>query len=204
MRTHSYNWLLAVQKEHQLLTFSFWREFLGAFSQGLSATSEEEFSRAWKSSGDRTAFYEGTLLESVSEAMGLTFKKEEFKVDYTFCATTTDYDVPMVFVESENVATSAHHEMRKLCCLHAPLKVLIVCAEWSNEPGAWNHGGYQDRLLKEWGMQIRAHNKVWPSPSITGVIVAEWNESLKFYAVAFDHFGDVVDEHRVVFEHGVS
>ena len=187
-----------------MLTFSFWREFLGAFSQGLSATSEEEFSRAWKSSGDRTAFYEGTLLESVSEAMGLTFKKEEFKVDYTFCATTTDYDVPMVFVESENVATSAHHEMRKLCCLHAPLKVLIVCAEWSNEPGAWNHGGYQDRLLKEWGMQIRAHNKVWPSPSITGVIVAEWNESLKFYAVAFDHFGDVVDEHRVVFEHGVS
>lgn len=186
-------------------TFSFWREFLDAFSQGLFATSGEEFSRAWKSSGDRTQFYEGTFLQNVSEAMGLTFKKEEFKVDYTFCATTeNDYDVPMVFIESENFAITAHHEIRKLCCLHAPLKVLIVCAEWSNEPGAWKHGGYQDQLLKQWAAQIRAHNKVWPSPSITGVIVAEWNESLKYYAVAFDHFGEVVDEHRIVFEHGAS
>lgn len=183
-------------------TFSFWRAFLNAFSKGLSATSDERFLRAWESSGNRTALYEETLLKNVSETMGLTFKKEEFKVDYTFCTTTSnDYDVPMVFVESENVATSAHHEMRKLCCLHAPLKVLIVCAEWSNKPGAWKHGGYQDRLLKQWAAQIRAHNKAWPSPSITGVIVAEWNESLKYYAMAFDHLGEVVDEHRIIFEH---
>lgn len=186
-------------------TLSFWREFLSAFAKGLSATSGEEFLKAWESSGNRTALYEGALLKNVSETMGLTFKKEEFKVDYTFCAIDDNgYDVPMVFVESENIATSAHHELRKLCCLHAPLKVLIVCAEWSDEPNAWKHGGYKNQALKQWATQILAHNKAWPSPSTTGVIVAEWNASLKYYATAFDHLGEVVDKHRVIFEHGAS
>lgn len=178
-----------------------WKNFLNAFHQCLSVTSGESFSAAWQSSTSRTKFYAGTLLKNVSDEMGLIFKKEEFKVDYTFCVTIENkYDVPIVFIESENVATSAHHEIRKLCCLHAPLKVLIVCAEWSNEKS----GGYQDNLIKRWAAQIRSHNKIWPSPSITGVIVAEWNESLKYHVIAFDHFGEVVDKHRVFFEHGGS
>ena len=62
----------------------------------------------------------------------------------------------------------------------------------------------QNQALKQWATQIRAHNKAWPSPGTTGVIVAEWNASLKYYVTAFDHLGEVVDKHRVIFEYGAS
>lgn len=188
-----------------LPTIDYWKKFLNAFTAELSRLSDREFSDAWMSSGNRTSLYEDRILKQVAGAMGLVFRKEEFKIDYTLCKSTDrGYDVPLVFVESENVANSAHHEIRKLSCLHAPLKVLIVCAEWSDEPGAWKHGGFKESLLARWGSQVRAHNKEWPSPCITGVLVAEWNQCLRYYALAFDHFGEIADEHRVVFERTIS
>lgn len=184
---------------------NFWKEFLSSFSESLHSTPLETFSKAWESSRNRTELYEGALLRAVAEKMGLLFKSEEFKVDYTLCVQGVDgYQVPAVFVESENVALSAHHEIRKLCCLHAPLKVLIVCAEWSNDTNVWKHGGYKNKLIQQWSKQIREHNKVWPSPCITGVIVAEWHESLRYYAFAFDHLGEIVDAHRVIFDKKAS
>ncbi|KXS54330.1 MAG: hypothetical protein AWU57_1278 [Marinobacter sp. T13-3] len=177
-----------------------WAEFVNNFEKKLDESCDETLLKAWESSGNRTSFYESSLLRNVASEMSMVFKNEDFKIDYTFCKRMDGhYDVPLIFIESENVAASADHEMRKLCCLQAPLKVLIVCAEWSEEPGFWSHGGDKNRLLKKWSSQIRMHNKVWPSPSITGVIVAEWRDSLRYYSIAFDHFGEVVDQHRMFF-----
>lgn len=183
----------------------YWKKFRDAFTDELSKVTDGDLSEAWKSSENRTKLYEERILPQVAEVMGLVLRKEEFKVDYTLCKPTgNDYDVPLVFVESENVASSAEHEIRKLCCLHAPLKILITCAEWSDEPNAWSHGGVKEALLERWRNQVWLHNKEWPSPCITGVVVAEWNQSLRYYALAFDCFGDIVDEHGLVFERKIS
>lgn len=182
----------------------YWASFLNAFKRELSETCDDDFRKAWTSSRNRTQYYEENLLRKVAQALGLSFKKEEFKIDYTLCHSEENgYEVPVIFIESENIASSAHHEIRKLCCLHAPLKVLIVCAEWSTDPGSWSHGGQKDKLLSDWSLQIKAHNKIWPSPNFTGIIVAEWNQQLKYYSVAFNHLGEIADDHQVLFERTV-
>lgn len=184
---------------------SYWTRFVDAFIDEISSLPNEALSEAWQSSANRTRLYEHRVLPQVASKMSLRFKKEEFRVDFTFCKAVLDtYEVPVIFIESENIATSAHHEIRKLCCLHAPLKVLIVCAEWSDEPGAWPHGGCKQVLLEQWRQQINAHNREWASSSTIGIIVAEWNQLLRYYAVAFNHFGDVVDDHRIIFEREVT
>ena len=178
---------------------SYWTNFEAAFKRELCLVSEQEFSEAWHQSRARTALYENRIIPAVSETMGLKFWKEDFKIDYTLCQEVDGVNVPLIFIESENDANSAHHEIRKLCCLSAPLKVLIVCSEWSEESGDWKHGGHKSTLLNRWGKQIKAHNKSWPVPAITGVIVAEWNACLRYYSLAFDHLGDVIDEHKIMF-----
>ena len=181
----------------------FWKKFLSGFAAELEGISDGEFMSAWTSSSARTSLYEDRVLGNVAQRMDLGLKKEEFKVDYTLCKEgERGYEVPLVYVESENVATSAHHEIRKLCCLHAPLKVLIVCAEWSDE---WSHRGLKKDLLPKWRHQIISHNKEWPAPCITGIIVAEWQEEkLRYYALALDHFGEVVDSEKVFLEREIG
>ena len=183
----------------------FWREFRTAFEKSLEGMRSDEFLMAWKGSAARTKRYEEHVLPEVAQQMGLRFKKEEFKVDYTMCEVDSSGNaVPLVFVESENNAQSAGHEIRKLACLHAPLKVLVVCAEWSNEPGDWGHRGYRKRLTDEWAGQINAHNAVWPSASVTGVIVAEWNRTLRYYSQALGPRGEIVDPHECFFERDIE
>jgi len=183
---------------------SFWNEFKREFIRELNELSDEEYQYAWRRRKNRTILYEDTIIPKISKSLNLNYKKEDFKIDYTLCVENDGHEVPLIFIESENVANSAHHEIRKLCCLSAPLKVLIVCAEWSDEPGAWRHGGDKCKLIERWSSQIKAHNKVWPMPAVTGVIVAEWNSSLKYYSLAFDHLGDIVDNHEIMFSREIS
>jgi len=182
----------------------YWNRFLSAFTSQLKSLSAEDFQRAWMSSANRTILYENVVLPNVAHELGLEFVFEEWKVDYTLCRKVDEYLVPEVFVESENVAVSAHHEVRKLCCLASPLKVLIVCSEWSNEDGDWRHGGHKEKLLLEWSSIIQRHSKVWPQNSIFGVIVAEANELLTYYAVAFDNRGKYATEHNVIHSINIS
>ena len=129
------------------------------------------------------------------------FQKEEFKIDYTLCKETADrYPVPVIFVESENIASIASSEVRKLCLLYSPLKVLITCVEWSDEPGYWKSGGYKNHLTNEWSKIISSHNSILPQQAITGVIVAEWNTCLRFYSFAYDQLGSLIDPEDKFFE----
>lgn len=179
----------------------YWRKFKGAFRQELSACAADEVSTAWKKSTNRTTFYEENLLPRVADNLQLKFLKEEFKIDYSLCKQAPDgYLVPLIFVESENIAMVADSELRKLCLLYSPLKVLITCVEWSDEPGYWKKGGCKAKLTKKWSNIIRAHNSILPQLAVTGVIVAEWNTYLRYYSLAFDHRGELIDSEDKFFE----
>jgi hypothetical protein len=90
---------------------------------------------AWSSAKARTCLYKemlaplatnlGTLIEEKLEA-----GSELFKVDFAICQNSNDIKVPLIFIESENNAFSAEHEIRKLVNLAAPLRVLITVIQW--------------------------------------------------------------------------
>jgi hypothetical protein len=183
---------------------NYWTRFKKYFVDYLSSLDDSELLSAWEASGNRTKLYENRIIQSVANKLELEFIKEDFKIDYTLCQRIGDYKVPLVFIESENDARSADHEIRKLCCMNAPLKVLIVCSEWSDEKGYWKNGGDKQLLTEKWQNQIRAHGKIWSSNSVTAVIVAEWKEELRYYSFVFDSYGNIIEDHEIFFRHVCS
>ncbi|MCL2525401.1 MAG: hypothetical protein FWF20_11915 [Betaproteobacteria bacterium] len=180
----------------------YWKQFKDNFQSELEATLPDTFNQAWKSSDSRTTFYREYLLPKVAVRMNLKRCNELFKVDYAFCKSDSfGNQVPLVFIESENNAFSATHEVRKLCSLAAPLKVLITCVEWSDEPGEWPNGGHRTNLMKNWANIISGHSQIWPQPCVYGVIVAErWKKRLRYYSEGLSSSGASVDAHGVLFE----
>jgi len=168
----------------------YWDDFKKYFKEAIENSSDNELLVAWESLKNRTKFYENNILIKVAKKMDLIFVKEEYKIDYTLCkkSSIADYNVPMIFIESENNAPTTKSEVRKLCCLAAPLKVLLTCMEWSD-------GGNKQRYLKEWGGIINYHNLEWPQPTQTGLLVAERiGLCLKIHNLLLDSSGTVVEE----------
>lgn len=180
----------------------YWKKYKDNFRSELEATPPEAFSQAWENSGSRTKFYVDGLLPKIAERMNLVLCKELFKVDYAFCKNDSYGNrVPLIFIESENNAFSATHEVRKLCSLAAPLKILITCVEWSDTPGEWPNGGHRASLMKDWTSIVSSHSQIWPQPSVYGVIVAErWKNRFRYYSQGFSSSGVPVDTHDVLFE----
>ncbi len=182
---------------------AYWRCFREQFSAQLQGTEKLVLQTAWSSSAERTSFYSNTLLPRVADALNLAVKTELFKVDVALCAkSSTGHDVPLIFVESENNAFTATHEVSKLCCLSAPLRVLITCVEWNETPDFWPSGGTRARLLSEWQDIMRAHCQFWPQPGVIGILVGEWgtDNKLRFYAMAIGNNGDTCESESIVFE----
>lgn len=178
----------------------YWKKFQSEFKNALDEQSFEDLSYAWLSQTNRTSFYENNLIPKIATSMNLEFINEDFKIDYTLCQRVEDYLAPLIFIESENNAQTATHELRKLNCLNAPLKVLVVCSEWCDEQGFWKHGGGRKNLTETWLKNIKSHGNVWPSNSITAIIVAEWKDNLRYYSFACNSNGEIVDEHKILFE----
>jgi hypothetical protein len=179
-----------------------WDRFLKAFQSELNMCKQTRFEDAWKSKTDRTYFYITDILPAVSKGLGLTPVFELFKVDAALAIVgPKGTKVPQIWVESENDAFNSSHEIRKLCSLCAPLKVLITCSEWDESPGVWTHGGSRTKLLNEWKAIITDHASVWSQPTLIGVIVGEWTNQkrIRFYSLTFTQNGDVMNEH-VFFE----
>ncbi len=119
-------------------------QFLGAFAQRIASIGAGVLRTAWHSQHERTALYTG-ILRDVAGDMELTLEEQLLIVDYALVDATTN--VPRVFIESENIAFSAMQEVRKLCCLAAPLKVLLSVCEWDESPGVWPNGSVRRRVL---------------------------------------------------------
>ena len=139
---------------------SLWADFVAKLKVCLQATPADVFADAWSAHSKRTEFYRKFALQKVAEAMGFTFTSELFKVDFAMWKQADSHLVPVVFIESENASMTATHEISKLCCIAAPLRVLITVIEWDEAKGVWGSGGYRTRLLTEWQSLIRAYNSV--------------------------------------------
>ncbi|MBA2271246.1 MAG: response regulator [Chthoniobacterales bacterium] len=132
----------------------------------------------------------------MASALGFGFQAELFKVDFAMWTRDATTPVPVVFIESENFATSADHEMRKLTCIAAPLRVLMVPVEWDESEGVWASGGLRRQLLTQWQHIVRSYNQVWPRQGVCGVVIGEWRRDnhLRFYANAFDPTGNLLHD----------
>ena len=183
---------------------AYWTQFKHALIHELDSLDDSVLSNAWKSASNRTALYDQSVIQNVAKQMELEFVKEDFKIDYTLCKNVDNYMVPLIFIESENDARSADHEIRKLSCMNAPLKVLIICTEWSDESGFWSHGGEKRRLSEQWAKQIKAHGSVWASNSITAVVIAEWKDELRYYSFVCNSNGEMIEDHEIFFSRSFS
>lgn len=187
------------------MLLNYWHKFIDILHGTLSRTSDDAFIRAWKSRTARTEFYVGELLQNMAPQLGMTLRTELLSVDYAFCKTTASGErVPLIFVESENATATAEHEIRKLCALAAPLKILITCCEWSDERGVWKHGGKKSKHLASWSRIIKAYGEVWPNSCLYGIVVAEWSSALRYYTLCLDSHGDLCEDNGVSFQREID
>ncbi len=172
-----------------------WNSFVSEFKKHLHAASEADLKKAWSKHADRTHFYR-EILHKVSGGLGFGIKSEEFKVDFVMWTKGSEEPVPLVFIESENFAATASHEIRKLSCLTTPLRVLITVVQWDETPSIWAGRGLRSKLLAEWEAIIRRYNFVWPRVGLLGLIIGEWrpDNTLRFYANAFRASGALLKD----------
>ena len=192
---HTTHWDSLTEQSNEL-----WSRFRASLGKRLERTSSERFELAWQSRSNRTSFILTELLPNVAADLELTPRSELFKVDMAMGRSDPSCFVPIVWIESENDVSSIDHEVRKLAALSGPLKVLFACCEWDSTPGVYVHGGAQRQCLAEWSNVLRSHGEAWPSHAVFAVVVAEWNEHLRFFVTAFDGMGTCIDVHDVLFE----
>ena len=145
--------------------------FCAAFANALGNADLGLLRAAWLTPGARTAFY-ADLFRQVGAELTLDLEQELLIVDFALIGRSDR--VPRVFIESENVASFAVQEVRKLCCLSAPLKVLLTVAEWDNSPSVWPKGAVREQLLPVWCEEVSRHRAAGTLVGEVIVVVAEW------------------------------
>lgn len=171
-------------------THDLWNNFKQSLLESIQETDVSAFEQAWKSCNERTQFYFDNLLPNVARKLKLGFQKEKpFRIDGIFTVKgNQNNEIPIIYLESENNARSSHEEVYKLCCLNAPLKVLIVCTEWD------------DQLWKEQIVQGHWHSIIQDFKDklhLTGhfaFIIAAWMETLKFHSYVLDENAKLIED----------
>jgi hypothetical protein len=176
---------------------SLWRGFTVAFCQELSLVDPATLAQVW-SAGERTRFYAREFLPNVAAKLRLQHGTEEFTVDYVMAARSRrELLVPKIYLESENVFDSADHEIRKLCSLNSPLRVLLtVRDQWKDLE---THGF---RTLRDWQGIVRSHaegNEYFAG--VIGVIIgSRMSDRIVFRACAFGADGDLTTPLQTIIE----
>ena len=190
-----------VKKENENIDeYHLWFEFIEYFNVCIGKCSNKQLRQAWSSRTDRTKFYTDLLLPQVANDMNLKITKEEFKVDFVMAVEDpySEHKIPKIYIESENDIRKAKHEIRKLCSLNSPLRVLITVDEWRrNDPTK------KFSKLRKWQSIIKAHkkqNKQNFSGTIGILIGAFESDILRFHALAFWPDGDLRYPEHVIFE----
>lgn len=164
------------------------RRFLALLAESVDRVDLRALHLSWETQTARTALY-GKVLSDVAMAMGLQLEPELLVVDFALIG--ADDRVPKVFIESENIATSAVQEVRKLSCLAAPLKVLLAVCEWDEAPEVWPHGSPRSGLLDAWRREVALHAAAGSLVGSIVAVVAEWRDDhfLRLYAVDLRNSG---------------
>lgn len=171
---------MILESPHEL-----WSVFARLLVDRFGAVDQSDLATAWSSFTLRTDWYAQHVLPAVAAVMGLQYCREFLLVDYALCATAPGGSaVPVIFVESENDSTSAVQEVRKLCALAAPVRVLLTVAEWDTTPGVWPHGGTSAGLLREWRLACDDYSYAYGTlPGIVAAVIGEWrtDDSFRVY-----------------------
>jgi hypothetical protein len=188
---------------HPLIAY--WIRFCNAFMAEVEKTSDARLTEVWHSLPARTGFHAENVLPRIASDLGLSLTTELFKVDAAMAMHASNGEsVPIIFIECENDAATAAHEIRKLRALSCPLAVLITVIEWN--PDVFGTKARRDHLLAEWGRIIQAHSEIWPRPGLIGIIVGEWgpDKHLRFYRLAFSCDGSICLPEAMVVDKVVS
>jgi len=102
-----------------------------------------------------------------------------------------EHAIPKIFIESENDFNSADHEIKKLCSINAPLRILITYTdkELLKEPGI---GAYEK--LRKWQSIVMSHHELNEDFfGVLGVVMArKVGDEIIFQACAFRNSGDLL------------
>jgi len=171
-----------------------WIDFTNALKQEIEGTHIDILGTAWESNAKRTSFYLELLLPKIATKLNLGFEREKtFRVDATFYRkAANDYQVPIIFIETENNSSTTETEIYKLCCLNAPLKVIFICLEWNNESRKDITEDYWQYIIDAFVAENRLVGHL-------GVIVAEWMDTLKLHGFAYNEKGKI-DEEKIICE----
>ena len=150
------NYLPVVKQENENIDeYHLWFEFIEHFNVCIGKCSNKQLRQAWSSRKGRTKFYTDDLLPQVANDMKLKITKEEFTVDFVMAIEDpySEHKIPKIYIESENDIIKAEHEIRKLCSLNSPLRILITVDKWPNNPKE------KFSKLREWQSIIATHKK---------------------------------------------
>jgi hypothetical protein len=152
-----------------------WTEFKACFAKAVIAQAGEHLNwLTWNNRSQRTAFYATAVLPEVARLLGLVRETELFRVDTMLGkGVTREEYVPIIHIEYENEATSAHQEVRKLCALGGQLKVLITCAPWDRAVWSSTNIRCAEDYLAEWRGRVKLQQAMYPNDCTYGVIVGE-------------------------------
>ena len=177
----------------QLDYLKLWTSFRTSLINSINETEINDFEKAWVSRTERTLCYFDSLLPKIAGKMNLEFEKEMyFRVDGTFYKTGGQkIKVPIIFLESENDVRSSDGEVKKLCLLNAPLKVLMICNDWNDSSKKIITEGYWDYIIDD----FKDEN------CLTGYfafIIAEWNDTLKFYSYVYNEKAEIIEDKLMI------
>jgi hypothetical protein len=188
----TYHASLAPLKEPlQKIPMALAKIFLRALRESLLGVDAKTLWQAWSSKSCRTRFYAKTIIPEIARALGLIHRTERFTVDHVLVKNSINgHDVPNICIESENDYAAATHEIEKLCCLNAPLKVLITATSkrFDRQPA-----GSAYAQLRKWQAILRSHHE--NNPNFDGVFLVvvgpQSSGELRFTACALYANGDL-------------
>lgn len=167
---------------------SLWFDFKNEFDKALKKIDAEELNRLAESKKGRTKLYKEEIMPMIAKALGLVHGNEEFKVDYVMSVDSFNgFSVPKIYIESENDFNSAEHEVRKLCSLNSPLRVLLTAHERKDLNKIFNN-------LRIWQSIVKGHKKHNREGfgGTIGVIIGVFDKNpIAFYSCSFWDNGDL-------------
>ncbi|NJK91210.1 MAG: hypothetical protein HC904_04860 [Blastochloris sp.] len=184
-----------------------WNSFLeNFFAELIEISKAGSLSAFWHtSSKNRTETYMGSVLSEVAKKLkkDLDFKVEHYTYDIAFRkkSPSQKHPIPLVVIESENWPFVAHHEVRKLLSIAAPLKILITCGTWSKEQ--YPEVAFANKMLADWKVVIDEHLDVLEEYNIgdTGFLaflVGECGSDsiLRFYSFNYNCFSRIFEDFK--------
>jgi len=166
-----------------------WAAFQRSFCAAILSMEGIRLAEIWAAQYSRATFCADELLRSVAKDLELDFKRDHSRVAYSMWDYRFDSEpTPVVFIETEEQATSADQEVKTLCRLAAPLKVLITVGEWEDEIPRWRNGGHRSTLVTRWRSIRSAYHAAWHDPGVFGVLVGESDPDgiLRFHGFELD------------------